>query len=81
MEVTRTKVDDLRVRQMKAQQMLRGELAGRDLDEVCDEVLARMLPARSQDDVALAAVRVQPTPAAVTPSAAPTSAAATGRAG
>ena len=36
MEVTRTKVDggdpsDLRVRQLKAQQMLRGELAGRDL--------------------------------------------------
>ena len=33
MEVTRTKVDssDFRVRQLRAQQMLRGELAGKDL--------------------------------------------------
>ncbi len=40
MEVTRTKVgEDLRVRQLKAQQMLRGELAGRDLDEYVEERL------------------------------------------
>ena len=43
MEVTRTKLDgdpsDLRVRQLKAQQMLRGELAGRDLDEFVEERL------------------------------------------
>src|ERR687895_509075 len=39
MEVTRTKVDDLRVRQLKAQQMLRGELAGRDLEEFVEERL------------------------------------------
>src|SRR5215212_4934232 len=38
-EVTRTRVDDLRVRQLKAQQMLRGELAGRDLDEFVEERL------------------------------------------
>ena len=39
MEVTRTKTDDLRVRQLKAQQMLRGELAGRDLEEFVEERL------------------------------------------
>src|SRR5688572_30065028 len=39
MEVTRTRVDDLRVRQLKAQQMLRGELAGRDLEEFVEERL------------------------------------------
>ena len=39
MEVTRTKVDDMRVRQLRAQQMLRGELAGRDLDEFVEERL------------------------------------------
>jgi hypothetical protein len=30
------------------------------LDELCDAVLARMLPARREDDVALVAVRVHP---------------------
>jgi NADH-quinone oxidoreductase subunit B len=39
MEVTRTRVDDMRVRQLKAQQMLRGELAGKDLDEYVEERL------------------------------------------
>jgi NADH-quinone oxidoreductase subunit B len=44
MEVTRTPVsgqgtDDLRVRQLRAQQMLRGELAGRDLEEFVEERL------------------------------------------
>ena len=45
MEVTRTPVDggpapqDLRVRQLRAQQMLRGELAGKDLDEYVEERL------------------------------------------
>ena len=39
MEVTRTKVEDLRIRQLKAQQMLRGELAGRDLEEFAEERL------------------------------------------
>jgi NADH-quinone oxidoreductase subunit B len=38
-EVTRTKIDDLRVRQLKAQQMLRGELAGKDLEEYMQERL------------------------------------------
>jgi NADH-quinone oxidoreductase subunit B len=37
MEVTRTRVDDLRVRQMQAQQMLRGELAGKDLEQYVEE--------------------------------------------
>ena len=40
MEVTRTDgVDDLRVRQLRAQQMLRGELAGKDLEEFVEERL------------------------------------------
>ena len=39
MEVTRTKVDDMRVRQLKAQQMLRGELDGKDLEEYVEERL------------------------------------------
>jgi len=39
MEVTRTDTKDLRVRQLKAQQMLRGELAGRDLEEHVEERL------------------------------------------
>jgi NADH-quinone oxidoreductase subunit B len=38
-EVTRTKVDDLRVRQLKAQQMLRGDLTGEDLEEYVQERL------------------------------------------
>jgi serine phosphatase RsbU (regulator of sigma subunit) len=36
------------------------ELAGRDLDELCDELLARMLPDAPDDDVALVAVRLHP---------------------
>ena len=36
------------------------ELAGRDLDELCDEVLARMLPTNPGDNVALIAVRLHP---------------------
>jgi serine phosphatase RsbU (regulator of sigma subunit) len=36
------------------------DLAGRDLDELCDELLARMLPAEPDDDVALVAVRLHP---------------------
>ena len=39
MEVTRTRVDDLRVRQLKAQQMLRGELDDKDLEEFVEERL------------------------------------------
>lgn len=34
------------------------ELAGHDLDQLCDEVLARLLPDRPDDDVALVAVRL-----------------------
>jgi serine phosphatase RsbU (regulator of sigma subunit) len=34
------------------------DLAGRDLDELCDELLARMLPDRPDDDVAIVAVRL-----------------------
>lgn len=36
------------------------ELAGRDLDELCDELLTRMLPGTADDDVALVAVRLHP---------------------
>ncbi|MCZ2811681.1 SpoIIE family protein phosphatase [Modestobacter sp. VKM Ac-2979] len=36
------------------------ELAGSDLDELCDTVLARMLPGTPDDDVALIAVRLHP---------------------
>ncbi|WP_448616432.1 SpoIIE family protein phosphatase [Modestobacter sp. URMC 112] len=36
------------------------ELAGRDLDELCDQLLARMLPDSPEDDVALVAVRLHP---------------------
>ena len=42
MEVTREKVgasDDLRVRQLRAQQLLKGELEGRDLEEYVEERL------------------------------------------
>jgi PAS domain S-box-containing protein len=42
---------------------LLGELAGAPLEEMCDAVLAGMLPATPQDDVALVAVRVSPDPA------------------
>jgi serine phosphatase RsbU (regulator of sigma subunit) len=34
------------------------DLAGRDLEELCDELLARMLPADPEDDVAVIAVRL-----------------------
>ena len=37
MEVTRTRVEDFRVRQLQAQQMLRGELAGKDLEQFVEE--------------------------------------------
>jgi serine/threonine protein phosphatase PrpC len=36
------------------------ELAGRSLDDLCDELLARMLPTDPDDDVALVAVRLHP---------------------
>jgi PAS domain S-box-containing protein len=36
------------------------ELAGRELDDLCDEVVARLLPERPDDDVAIAAVRLHP---------------------
>jgi hypothetical protein len=36
------------------------ELAGHSLDELCDDLVARMVPARPEDDVALAAVRLHP---------------------
>jgi serine phosphatase RsbU (regulator of sigma subunit) len=36
------------------------DLAGRQLDELCDELLARMLPDAPEDDVALVAVRLHP---------------------
>jgi NADH-quinone oxidoreductase subunit B len=39
MEVTRTRVENMRVRGLKAQQMLRGELAGKDLEEFVQERL------------------------------------------
>jgi serine phosphatase RsbU (regulator of sigma subunit) len=41
-------------------QVLLGELAGRELDELCDEVLARMLPTNPGDDVALVALQLHP---------------------
>lgn len=36
------------------------DLAGRDLEDLCDEVVARMLPSRPQDDVVVLALRVDP---------------------
>jgi PAS domain S-box-containing protein len=48
------------------------DLAGRDLDEVCDELLARMLPAEPDDDVALVAVRLHPQDGPRPPEAGPT---------
>jgi serine phosphatase RsbU (regulator of sigma subunit) len=36
------------------------ELAGCDLEVCCDEVLSRLVPARAEDDAALAAVRLLP---------------------
>ena len=41
-------------------QAVLADLAGRDLDELCDELLARMLPDDPDDDVALVAVRLHP---------------------
>jgi PAS domain S-box-containing protein len=41
-------------------QAVLADLAGSDLDELCDEVLARMLPGTPDDDVALIAVRLHP---------------------
>jgi PAS domain S-box-containing protein len=39
---------------------LLGELGGLELDELCDQVLVRMRPHGSEDDVALVAVRLHP---------------------
>jgi hypothetical protein len=51
------------------------ELADRDLDTLCDEILARMLPERPEDDVALVAVRLhrqdRPRPAEAGPNVVP----------
>jgi serine phosphatase RsbU (regulator of sigma subunit) len=33
---------------------------GRDLEELCDELVRRMLPERPEDDVAIVAVRLHP---------------------
>ncbi|WP_052091167.1 MULTISPECIES: SpoIIE family protein phosphatase [Modestobacter] len=41
-------------------QTVLGELAGADLDTLCDEVLGRMLPTNPGDDVALIAVHLHP---------------------
>jgi PAS domain S-box-containing protein len=51
------------------------ELADADLDTLCDEILARMLPERPDDDVALVAVRLhrqdRPRPAEAGPNVVP----------
>jgi serine phosphatase RsbU (regulator of sigma subunit) len=51
------------------------ELSGRDLDDLCDELLSRMLPGESDDDVALVAVRLhrqdRPRPAEAGPNRVP----------
>ena len=52
-------------------QTVLAELAGRDLDDLCDEVLARMLPTNPGDDVALIAVRLHPQDRARPPQAGP----------
>jgi len=56
-------------------QAVLGELAGRDVDELCDEVLARMLPTNPGDDVALVAVHLhsedRPRPAEAGPTRVP----------
>ncbi len=41
-------------------QAVLGELAGRDLDDLCDQVLARMLPTNPGDDVAVIAIQLHP---------------------
>jgi serine phosphatase RsbU (regulator of sigma subunit) len=53
-------------------QALLEELAGLPLDTLCDEVLRRLLPARSEDDVALVAVRLHPQDRPRPPEAGPT---------
>lgn len=45
------------------------DLAHLDLEDLCDAVLARMVPGRAQDDVALLAVQVRPVGAAWQPGA------------
>lgn len=45
------------------------DLAHLDLEDLCDAVLARMVPGRAQDDVALLAVQVRPVGAAGEPGA------------
>ncbi|MGY5884187.1 SpoIIE family protein phosphatase [Modestobacter lacusdianchii] len=51
------------------------DLAGRDLDELCDQLLTRMLPDRLDDDVAIVAVKLhrqdRPRPAAAGPNVVP----------
>jgi serine phosphatase RsbU (regulator of sigma subunit) len=39
------------------------ELGSPPIEELCDALLARLLPARADDDVALVALRVRPSPA------------------
>jgi two-component system, chemotaxis family, sensor kinase Cph1 len=36
------------------------ELRHRPVEEICDELLARLLPERAEDDVAMVAVRLRP---------------------
>lgn len=55
---------------------LRGVLAeliaaGLDLEELCDELLRRMLPERPEDDVAIVAVRIHPERRLLSPDAGP----------
>jgi PAS domain S-box-containing protein len=56
-------------------QAVLADLAGRELDELCDELLARMLPDAPDDDVALVAVRLhrqdRPRPAEAGPNRVP----------
>jgi serine phosphatase RsbU (regulator of sigma subunit) len=51
------------------------ELAGSDLDELCDQLLARMAPGNADDDIAIVAVRLhrqdRPRPAAAGPNVVP----------
>jgi PAS domain S-box-containing protein len=53
-------------------QAMLADLAGRDLDELCDELLAGMLPDDPDDDVALVAVRLHPQDRPRPPEAGPT---------
>ena len=48
------------------------DLAGRDLDALCDELLAGMLPGDPDDDVALVAFRLHPQDRPRPPEAGPT---------